>query len=86
MIDQETLDSVGGGVVLIVQSPGGAKWWQSYRVGAAPIVADYLDRRIADPGDIQLTWDELWPYWARWVSEDRADGESADKAVVERQT
>ena len=47
LIDQETLDSVGAGVLLVLRSPGGARWWESYRVAAARIVVDYLDHRVA---------------------------------------
>ena len=86
LIDGETVDSVANGVLMVVRSPGGAKWWQSYRAGAATIVVDYLDRRIADPDENQITWDELWPYWARWVARDHGNDESADETVVERQT
>ena len=38
------------------------------------------------PGKNQITWDELWPYWARWVANDRANGESVGKIADERQT
>ena len=49
-----------------------------YRAGAATIVADYLDRRIAEPDEDQISWDELWPYWAAWVEKDREnDGKQA---------
>ena len=75
LIDREALDSVGGGVIVVIKSPGGAAWWQSYRAGAADIVTDYVDRRIAE--DIPISWDEIWPYWARWAEKDRADRESA---------
>ncbi len=85
LIDPETLDSVGLGVVLVIESPGGASWWESYRVAAPSMVTDYLDQRIA-AGEHQVTWDEVWPYWARWVAKDRADGESADTRAVGRQT
>jgi hypothetical protein len=77
LIDSETVDSVGGGVLLVLRSPGGARWWQSYRVAAAPIVVDYLDRRIADPAENPVTWEEIWPYWARWVANERANDEPA---------
>ena len=75
LIDSETLDSVGGGVVMVITSPGGAKWWQSYRAAVAPLVVDYLDRRIAEPIENRITWDQLWPYWARWAAKDRAKDE-----------
>jgi hypothetical protein len=77
LIDRETVDSVGGGVLLILRSPGGAKWWQSYRVAVPPTVIDYLDQRLADPSETPLSWDEIWPYWARWVAKDRGHDEPA---------
>jgi hypothetical protein len=86
LIDGETVDSVANGLLIVVMSPGGAKWWQGYRAGAATIVAEYLDRRIADPDANQISWDELWPYWARWVTQERRQDEQADKIVVEQQT
>jgi hypothetical protein len=75
LIDRETVDSVGGGVLLVIRSPGGAKWWQSYQVAVPPIVVDYLNQRLADPGDTSMSWEEIWPYWARWVAKDRAHDE-----------
>jgi hypothetical protein len=86
LIDGETVDWVGGGVLIVIRSPGGANWWQSYRAAVAPLVVDYLDRRIANPDENPIIWDEIWPYWARWVAKDRADGESADRPDVGRQT
>jgi len=83
LIDGDTVDSVANGVLMVVRSPGGAKWWQSYRGGAATIVTEYLDRRMADPTENPIGWDELWPYWARWVTQDRGHDEHADKAAVE---
>ena len=77
LIDRGTLDSVGMGVVVVIRSPGGTKWWQSYRVAVPPMVIDYLDQRLADPGETALSWDEIWPYWARWVAKDRGNGEPA---------
>ena len=86
LIDGETVDSVANGVLMVVRSPGGAKWWQVYRAGAATIVVEYLDRRMADPAENQIGWDELWPYWARWVAQDRRHDEHADKTAAEQQT
>ena len=77
LIDHETVDSVGAGVLLILRSPGGAKWWQGYRLAVPPIVVEYLERRIADPDENPIAWDAIWPYWARWVAKDRSDNEPA---------
>ena len=70
-------DSVGTGVLVVIRSSGGAKWWRSYRVAAAPIVVDYLDRRLADPEESLITWEEIWPYWKRWVEKDAGDEPAA---------
>ena len=54
--------------------------------GVAPIVVDYLEQRLANPDRNPIVWDEIWPYWARWVAKDRADGEYGEKTVAKGPT
>jgi len=69
LIDQETLDSVASNLVAALKAPGGAEWWKVAVSFVAPIVVEYLDRRLSDPDDHVIPWNEQIPFWARWATE-----------------
>jgi hypothetical protein len=76
LVDRETVDQVALGVVVVIRSPGGAEWWNDYKPAAAPIVVQYLAERLATQNN-DPTWDQLWPYWARWAASESSNDETA---------
>ncbi len=67
LIDQDTLDSVASALVASVRAPGGAEWWATVAMKvSSPLVAEYVDGKLAESTAHFVAWNEYFPFWARW--------------------
>jgi hypothetical protein len=64
LLDEETLEFIGGRFVSSVASPGGLQWWQAERTGFYPLVQEYVDARFSSP-DAPLSLLDRYPFWRR---------------------
>jgi hypothetical protein len=49
LMDEETLQRIGGSFVSVVATPGGHQWWQSMRERLFPQLQEYVDTLLSSP-------------------------------------
>ena len=65
LLDQKTLDYIGGLVASATLTPGGAVWWNSWPV--PPEVRTYVDDYLKRHGEEVESTSQQFPYWIkRW--------------------
>lgn len=62
MLDEETFGFIAGYLLVIVRSPGGARWWNDTSF-ANTLVRGYINKRLENSDELPEILEELMPHW-----------------------
>jgi hypothetical protein len=64
LLDEETLETIGGRYVSSIAAPGGNQWWQDQRATVYPPLREYVDTRLSSKNAPASFLDRM-PHWRR---------------------
>lgn len=62
MLDKETFDFIADYMLICIPTPGGGNWWNETAM-AAPVVREYINRRIKDSVELPGSFKDVVPHW-----------------------